>query len=141
MLLSRLVFFSRRAWNPADEPNPGQTLKDILAAGRRNNPASGITGVLVVDNDMFMQVLEGPRARITQTFLRIASDPRHRDLVLAGMAEINDRRFDGWQVYVRRLPGEFRWQAWFRSPEVVTCAGFLEQICSALQSGDILQPV
>ncbi|ABI66865.1 BLUF domain protein [Maricaulis maris MCS10] len=141
MLLSRLTFFSRRAWKVGADPAARRVLEDILAAGRRNNPARGITGVLVVDDDMFIQVLEGPRARITETFLRIASDPRHCDLVLAGMAEIDERRFDTWQVYVRRLPGDIRWQPWFRSPEVVTSAGFLEQICSAMRSGDVLQPV
>jgi len=141
MLLSRLVFFSTRAWNPADEPVPGRHLEEILDAGRRNNPAAGISGVLVVDDNVFMQVLEGPRSRITTTFLRIAVDVRHKDVVLAGMEEISDRMFESWHVYMRRAPGESGRPAWFGAPDVETCSGFLERIRGALQSGDVLAPV
>ena len=35
-------------------------IQDILQSSRRNNPALGITGVLVHGGGQFMQILEGP---------------------------------------------------------------------------------
>jgi len=35
-------------------------IQDILQSSRRNNPALGITGVLVHGGAQFMQILEGP---------------------------------------------------------------------------------
>ncbi|WP_203291514.1 BLUF domain-containing protein [Maricaulis parjimensis] len=124
MLLSRLLYFSRRRWQGTDPADAERMLENILEAGRRNNPRDGLSGVLIVDDDLFVQVLEGPRSTLTRTFSRIQTDARHEKVVLAGLVEVGDRLFDGWNVHVRRKPGESARPPWFASPEVTTFDAF-----------------
>ncbi len=43
-------------------------------------------------------MLEGPRATVEDTFLRIIADPRHRALVLLSRREIDRREFGEWSM-------------------------------------------
>ena len=61
-------------------------LDDILTAARSLNTQHGITGALICRADMFMQMLEGPRAKVTETFGRIQADDRHVDVTLLHVA-------------------------------------------------------
>lgn len=128
MLLSRLLYYSRRNWTSTDPDEAEAMLDQILQAGRRNNPRDGLSGVLIVDDDLFVQVLEGPRSTLTRTFSRIQGDPRHEKIVLAGLAEVGDRQFDGWNVYVRRMPGQTSRPPWFSNPDVTTFDAFLVSV-------------
>ncbi|MGI8724923.1 MAG: BLUF domain-containing protein [Methyloceanibacter sp.] len=56
-------------------------LTGILAAARRSNARDGITGALICREDLFLQMLEGPRDVVTATFARILRDDRHTEIV------------------------------------------------------------
>jgi hypothetical protein len=43
----------------------------------KNNPALGITGLLCVSDDLFMQVLEGGRDEVCELYNTIVRDDRH----------------------------------------------------------------
>ena len=43
------------------------TLTSILMQARKNNARNGITGALVCRDDLFLQILEGPRDLVTST--------------------------------------------------------------------------
>jgi hypothetical protein len=61
---------------------------------------------LCFSGEIFLQVLEGGRAQVSQLYNRIAQDPRHRDVVLLSYDEIDERSFAGWamgQVNMARL--------------------------------------
>jgi hypothetical protein len=47
---------------------------------------------------MFMQMLEGPRAVVTDTFGRIQADDRHVDVVLLHVGDTLERFFPGWTM-------------------------------------------
>lgn len=98
MFLSRLAYISRPAWHDLDPGARESMLADILAAGMRNNPARKIIGVLIFDGRNFVQVLEGRRSVVYETFLRIQADTRHGGVELVGFSEVSDRLFDGWAV-------------------------------------------
>ena|SRR5438105_12282262 len=70
----------------------------ILKGARENNLASGVTGVLVHSDGIFLQVLEGGRDAVSALYNKIAHDERHRDVVLLGYEEIAERRFAGWPM-------------------------------------------
>ncbi len=100
-MLVRLLYASRVA-----APLDADALGAILRQSKANNPALGVTGVLCYSGDIFMQVLEGGRSVVCQLYNRIASDPRHADVVLLSFEEISERRFAGWamgQVNLARL--------------------------------------
>lgn len=73
-------------------------LDDILAASRRRNAAAGITGLLVAGGRRFLQVLEGERAAVEQTFARICDDPRHHAVVRLSEGPIAARNFPNWAM-------------------------------------------
>ncbi len=92
-MLVRLVYASRAKATLT----PAQ-FDDILAVSRRNNPANGITGVLCTNTFIFLQMLEGGRKEVSETYNRIASDPRHQDVQLLHFEEIMSRKFADWSM-------------------------------------------
>jgi hypothetical protein len=92
--LFNLVYCSR-----ASENVDAETVDHIVAVARRNNPAHGITGLLVFGSGMFFQWLEGPRASVLQLMSKLQSDPRHQSVVqLSQSEELRDRLFPDWDM-------------------------------------------
>jgi hypothetical protein len=92
-MLVRLLYASRAA----EDVSQDELLK-ILTQSKTNNPAGGITGVLCSSGRIFMQVLEGGRLQVNALYNRIASDQRHRDVVILSYEEISERKFAGWSM-------------------------------------------
>jgi hypothetical protein len=78
-------------------------LKDILAECKRNNPAKGLTGMLLYTSKQFIQVLEGPENAVTDTYYRVHLDPRHSDLIELLQEPIEHRQFESWSMGFRKL--------------------------------------
>ena len=89
------------------------TLTSILMQARENNARNGITGALICRDDLFLQILEGPRDLVTSTFSRILRDERHVDIVNLLSGEIDRRLFPKWSM--RHDPA----QSWMWTPEEV----------------------
>lgn len=89
MYLSRLFYAST-----ATENFNALEFSKILAAGRKNNAALGVTGTLCYENNYFLGCLEGERANINLIFNKIADDPRHSELQLLELREIGSRYFE-----------------------------------------------
>lgn len=97
MQLSRLVYYSKFNMHSRGDAL-AEELKQILANAIRNNTARGITGGLIFNRKFFAQVLEGGHTAVTQTFVRINADKRHKDLVLAEMKPVSERLFGAWAM-------------------------------------------
>ena len=100
-MLVRLMYASRAARTVDHD-----SLLEILRKSKANNAVSGVTGVLCFSDGIFIQLLEGGRSPVSALYNRIASDPRHTDVVLLSYEEIGERRFAGWsmgQVNLSRL--------------------------------------
>ncbi|WP_439596305.1 BLUF domain-containing protein [Falsiroseomonas sp.] len=76
----------------------GDMLEDILMAARRNNRRDGVTGALVCRADLFLQMLEGPRDKVTATFGRILRDDRHLEVSLVWSGDTPARLFPAWDM-------------------------------------------
>lgn len=92
-MLVRLVYTSRAR----DVATP-EVMQSILMASRKNNPPSGITGVLCTNGAVFLQMLEGGRKEVNDTYNRIASDSRHYDVQILHFEEITERKFSAWSM-------------------------------------------
>lgn len=93
MPLARLVYYSR--------PRVGLSRSDIveiLETARACNGEQAITGLLGFRDDLFVQVLEGERERVSKLYAGISTDPRHCDLRLVGLAPIDVRHFVDWSM-------------------------------------------
>jgi hypothetical protein len=88
----RMIYASRiTQLGPAD-------VHDILHSSRRNNPALGLSGMLVFADGFFLQALEGARSRINALYARILRDKRHTDSVILHYREIDKRLFGDWSM-------------------------------------------
>jgi hypothetical protein len=92
-MLVRLLYASRAA-----RALTARTVSAILADCQKNNPARGITGVLCYSDEIFLQVLEGGRDAVCETFNAIVRDARHENVTLLQFEEISERRFGGWTM-------------------------------------------
>jgi hypothetical protein len=94
--LARLIYASR-----AREPDRGdfsELVRTILLKSIHNNRLAAVTGMLVVGEGRFLQLLEGPRAEVDATFGRIQVDDRHENVAVIGRAAVERRLFRDWNM-------------------------------------------
>lgn len=89
-------------------PN-ARMIDDILDAAHRNNPALGLTGMLLWSDLTFAQLLEGPPDALDAMYARLLSDPRHRDLRLLSRWPVAGRLFSEWSMASRKLAPRQPW--------------------------------
>lgn len=110
MPLMRLIYSSRpRIARPLDEFH--RACDAILESARRNNARDGITGALAASPDLFVQALEGSQEAVSEAFLRISQDDRHRSVCLVEVRPITTRHFEDWSMAfaeIEALPAELR---------------------------------
>lgn len=91
-MLARLVYVSRV------EIVPEADLKHLILRARQHNADCGVTGVLLQENGIFLQALEGSREALSQIYAAILADKRHRDVQLLCFHEITQRGFGSWAL-------------------------------------------
>jgi hypothetical protein len=78
-------------------------LDKMLESAARHNAPQHITGMLLYAGGNFMQVLEGEKDAVDETYGRIARDSRHTDLHIVENERIAERSFSKWSMGFRRL--------------------------------------
>jgi hypothetical protein len=91
--MKQIIYVSRPA------PGAGSADEDeIIRCSVRNNPELGITGVLVIAREGYLQLLEGPSANIDALMSCIAEDTRHTGLVVLEERPLKLRAFPDWAM-------------------------------------------
>jgi Sensors of blue-light using FAD len=93
MQLTKLIYTSTHAGLGEKACN------DILDISCANNKRDGITGVLVIGPEDFLQILEGSRAAVAGCFMRIMHDDRHTNIKVLLACEIDARLFPEWGMH------------------------------------------
>lgn len=96
--LLRLVYVSSSPRTMTDAE-----LVDLLDSSRRANLSQGVTGLLLHKDGNWMQVLEGPAAKVRDVFSRIRHDPRHHDVTVVTEDHVDERLFTEWSMGFRKL--------------------------------------
>jgi hypothetical protein len=73
-------------------------LDRILLRSKASNTAAGITGLLLLHEGSFLQVIEGSTAGVLSLMERIRRDRRHSSLTLLESAPCSARAFPGWSM-------------------------------------------
>ena len=73
-------------------------LGGIMVAARRNNRRDGVTGALICRADIYLQLLEGPRAAVDAVYARIADDDRHANVEPVFAGAVAARLFPAWDM-------------------------------------------
>lgn len=81
-------------------------LLSLLEHCHANNPARGLTGLLIYGNGTFLQTLEGEDAVVEALIETISKDPRHHSLQVVQRQSTDRRRYEGWSMGFERLTAE-----------------------------------
>ena len=95
--MHQLVYISTMR-RPIEDPE----LRAILDISVRNNQRAGITGLLLVGGNRFLQALEGPTHAVLQTYDRIRKDDRHFAWVTISSGTVASRAFGDWAMAYER---------------------------------------
>ncbi|HSB64619.1 MAG TPA: BLUF domain-containing protein [Thermoanaerobaculia bacterium] len=85
----------------SSEATPGLAeteLEQMLEESRIRNKAHGITGVLLLVEGAFLQILEGEKDDVDNLMERINRDPRHRGVKVFYEEEVDERAFESWSM-------------------------------------------
>ena len=81
-------------------------LNSLLATIRKKNEIQNITGLLLYNDEAFIQVIEGNRETIHQIFDLISKDSRHSNIVKLLEEPITKRAFPDWSMGFRKIDKE-----------------------------------
>ena len=87
----------------ATEPFTKNQLVALLKGSVERNKRAGITGLLLYQNDHFMQVLEGEEAAVMALYTKISRDPRHNHVIPLIHERIEHRFFPNSAMAFRHL--------------------------------------
>ncbi|MEM8955937.1 MAG: BLUF domain-containing protein [Verrucomicrobiota bacterium] len=89
----RVVYMSE-----ATEPFSDPELDRLLEHARVNNRSLGISGILLYEDNMFLQMIEGPARSIIKLYGTIRKDPRHKNIVTISEGDAIERQFGQWTM-------------------------------------------
>lgn len=92
-IILRLTYVSRY-----NTRNANIEVTRILEQAQRNNKRDGITGALVINDDYFLQTIEGARPTINELLKKLVKDDRHFSLQIIECREIEQRRWNKWSM-------------------------------------------
>ncbi len=100
----------------ASHPFSAGELVALLEQARRNNAASGITGMLLYKDGNFLQVLEGDEKMVCALQHRISRDSRHHKMFMLAQGTCQTREFPDWSMGFSNLD----------APDATGVAGYSE---------------
>ena len=96
-MIHQLFYYSRNTV-PGGDRDMLTNLRGIVAASQNNNSRDGITGFLIFDKIWFVQILEGDKPKVVETYQRIARDPRHTTATIMNVRDVQARAFPNWTM-------------------------------------------
>lgn len=91
-MLSQYLYISTAPTLPREEVDA------ILATSARNNPARGITGLLLFNGRNFLQLIEGEEGQVNALMETITADPRHSGVSVLDRRGIGQRACPDWAM-------------------------------------------
>jgi hypothetical protein len=75
------------------------SVQEIVAQAQRNNLANNITGLLMIEQGLVIQWLEGSKADVRKLWAKLQDDPRHHCIVeLLHRNFAQERLFPNWSM-------------------------------------------
>lgn len=91
--LQSLTYISRAAEGLSDED-----VFAIYRTAQELNAIDGVTGLLVFDGEVFMQIVEGGQDALNALVTRLRGDKRHHELNIVDERVITTRSFADWSM-------------------------------------------
>ncbi len=104
--MRRIMYLSR-----ASSTMTAEKAAAIAEKSRRKNESLGITGVLALEDGVFLQILEGPDMAVAQRFDAIRGDFRHQAFITLSDGPVQSRCYPGQPMQIvapEELPQDAR---------------------------------
>ena len=88
-----------------------QATNDIVQAAKRRNPTMGITGVLILLNGKYLQIIEGEEANLRILMKDVEGDNRHENVSYLIDTKTSARGFKDWNMDVFMLNKDLTFDA------------------------------
>ena len=82
----------------AHADNTVQDISDIMSSSQAFNIKHDITGCLLLQQNQFMQFMEGDQETVKQLYSKICLDRRHHNVTLVSTATHEQRLFNKWNI-------------------------------------------
>lgn len=104
-MLKQLAYVSHQAIDFDTEE-----IRGLIKHARRKNQQLEVTGLLLFDRPIFLQILEGPAPSVDQIIDDIKNDKRHYDMdIIYTNDKLYEREFSQWRMGCRILgDGQFQ---------------------------------
>lgn len=99
MQLCRLIYRSKTSWDILTN----ELLRELAVKSASRNEEGEITGILLLSDESFLQVLEGPEDVVNELYGKIVQDKLHFDVTLISYEQVSNKCFDGWSMRVLDL--------------------------------------
>lgn len=99
--LTQIIYVSK-----TDQPWSDDDLDRLLFQSRQNNERLHITGMLLYDEQTFLQIIEGTANDIIGLYAKISQDSRHHDVVTIVEKSIRQRFFPDWSMGFQRISSD-----------------------------------
>ncbi|EDY84535.1 Sensors of blue-light using FAD family [Verrucomicrobiia bacterium DG1235] len=115
-----------------------QALAELQESSSARNRELGVTGLLLLSGDRFLQVLEGESDPVNELFAKIQADPRHHTIRLIDYVNFAERYFDNWGMRLVDLydlplqPRQYLMQKYSSSDDTVQIPEQLHRVYSLL---------
>ncbi|MFK8036137.1 MAG: BLUF domain-containing protein [Hyphomicrobiales bacterium] len=144
MYLSRLAYYSLVSLDSSNA-SAFRQVRSVLETATQNNLESGLTGGLLFNPTYFAQVMEGDRQVISDTFCRIAQNPKHKNIVILDAQPISERIFKSWHVgfagkseLAKKLYVKYGTKSQF-DPSKMTASALVSFISELVVEEDVIQ--
>jgi len=93
-MLKRITYISSFVKKMSDDE-----IQELASQAAKKNAEDDITGILMVKEGLFFQIIEGPEENIDGLFTNILKDPRHEKVITLGI-QVGDlkRLFPNWHM-------------------------------------------
>ncbi|GAB4405548.1 MAG: BLUF domain-containing protein [Bacteriovoracaceae bacterium] len=76
---------------------------ELLDKSRKNNDKIGVTGMLIYQSSIFLQLLEGDRESVQKLFNKIKADKRHDQVIILYEGQTEERLFPHWTMAYKKI--------------------------------------
>lgn len=107
LAMYQLVYLSFAAKSfEADNPESG--VDSILQVARTKNKEIGVTGMLLFNGFVFIQMLEGDKDEVENLYAKIEQDSRHSraKVLIRQNSKLGERYFEDWTMGYRKVEKE-----------------------------------
>ena len=96
-------------------------LDALVKQAAQNNAKNNITGMLVYNGELFMQLLEGKEEVVSDLLDEIAKDNRHTNVTIIRKKEIDKRECPDWsmRIFTMKVSGDDAIEIFHALPEAM----------------------